>query len=1529
MSEADKQEKPAVPPPLISATPAGPRFDVSALMKSPPGGNGLAALGNTPAPAALQMTPLSWFLPPAPLVCEQPRPPVGSFVLDPSLADPSTPEGFATHVLVEPVLPGAFPEPPRYVVLERPVRAAMRLNVYAVRVGAVYTTAMEAFGAGPASFLRTSFPVIVPGETYWTSAGAIVALGSSGDAVFTATPNLDTGAAGSVILLQTDAGFVLVDVGMQTPDAGLAAAVGDELAREVAAYLGTAPLGEAILSRRPPDGHVTPYVGKLVRILTVRGTMDQYQDGSIGAVLAVQNQYRDWYFAGLRTKLEDERASWEATQPIMPNSGIREQRWKQHVEATLASAMRGYQPPALALADAAGAFLQPRDEATTVQPTAFSTDETGALDLTSTEWEPADDEIVTVYGAGKLAIFPAKGILYRPRGTVPAPPPPKAPAPPSSIDVPELRAAGPLGPGLPGDRPVTPWLALAAVGKENQLLVRISEGHGVMVDAGGVPRVAMVRGLASLTKELGFKPEKILLTHPHKDHVRHVLELIDELHLEADDIVVSSAWKKSPIVKALKKKFGNDWKPGLAVEGEGVTALSMSVDRRRIDIYALPEAHAEAQKEFNKVAGGKKQQVDAAKIDRASLLYVIGNESSPSRVAIVGDLRGEDIVDLHDGLTKDVPSGFRDAFKNVRVIQGFGHHLSQAAGRTARDVKGLDLLIDATLHQNGELTILIQSYQSHSFDGPPTTAGPEGALLHYLQRQGVNVVFAGQGDRKGDSSALIDSAGAIATRGPGVRLFDRADPQVREAYDRLDLLREARRTLDTSPDFGPASLGMPDRSAAELRPMIDKDIAALETALKDYKLIAGKELLEARGEKNDAGVNKELGEYLRENPSAAKPAEDVAAALRTKGTVEAGFTEQVLARLRAAVESGKPMSLHAEFGAMPRDVFKTIDKVPSNQLSDEEKSALAEKYRELAELTDKLEGTKVPDKDRFDILERARQLRGELQKTLDKVGTQESLASELRRMDAAIKRLEAGTVKVGEKVSRDALGRLTRTEYIKMRNREIMEGTGEVLGRGMGALMVVHSIEELGGALDDAAKGNGSAPNLALRLTHSAYGVDMGLRMVRGAHVGGGEFVLMSVIEIGIAASGDYDTASERQAAITNAELSAAANLGCMAIGQGVMYASAALPPPFDLVGFGLGLAITFAGDWFLDVLGIREKDPIQELTKDIEPVLEEYHAMIGTQQLAARPPGQLEQLGVKYPEDMHILAEKVQEDHARAVSGKELEVTRDFEKAYAKARKSSRGLEYLDAKAAEFLRLRGLAMRGLPDPNRGELETRWRAMDAKVTFPDADKSGDSLDIEQWDDIWDKLEDIEELLKKPDEEVDRDKLAHALTVMDDLLENARYRVESASRGGLRPDPIIGEISPHRALYDMHLQAAEAELAKDHERFVHIAGGPDDPQLGYRTYGMMPSDTYARLRSIHAAYDNRVQAAADIMPQLAKPELWADAGQLARTVVELNSTFSYTFSQLRVMEASLQIATHQASSSLVLDAYGADDTMRKL
>ena len=177
---------------------------------------------------------------------------------------------------------------------------------------------------------------------------------------------------------------------------------------------------------------------------------------------------------------------------------------------------------------------------------------------------------------------------------------------------------------------------------------------------------------------------------------------------------------------------------------------------------------------------------------------------------------------------------------------------------------------------------------------------------------------------------------------------------------------------------------------------------------------------------------------------------------------------------------------------MPRGVNEAIEQLP-----DAQKSSLAQKYNEMADLAKSLQGDQVPDSQRLEVLARAVQLRDELKLALENASlTGGPLSAELARLDSVVGRLQAKTTSEVE-IGRDMEGRRTRTEYIRMKANDAVVGGFHGIGRLMGAIMVVHSVEELAGVGRDAELGKVNIPQGALEIAHAAFGVSIGVRMAR------------------------------------------------------------------------------------------------------------------------------------------------------------------------------------------------------------------------------------------------------------------------------------------------------------------------------------------------------------------------------------------------------------------------------------------------
>lgn len=1457
------------------------------------------------------------------------RPTVGNFVLDPALANVQPPTDMRINVKVRsPSLGGGAPAE-YHVVLDRQVLSAERIEVFLTPADWVYESQQEAQLHPPVS-RATPMPghLVDPRAPAFTASGPIQVVEQHGNHVVTSAANAETSAAGVVVLVHTDGGTVLLDAGLQCLEPNDAASVGEVMGRRLSALVGTEPVAEAVLAPGAPSGHLLPYLAAQIGIASLRGSEEQQRDGSLNAVLAAQQRYRKWYLDGLRDNLQSQRDNWERGQALLPTQDARDQRWNAHLQAVLAA-----DPVAagttVGIAGNSGSAANPVVDSPSRTEALPTPDASGTFDLTGSAWEPDPNAgQIIVIGDGRLTTFPSTGFMLRPA------------AAPLHAPVEGLHAAGPLGATPAAPRPVTPWLTLPAIGKEGLSMARLDVGLCILVDAGGQPRAMPMNAVAQMQTQLGVSSiQRVLMTHVHADHVRNLLEIVKTYRIPAANLTTSSAWLQAPGLQALRTTtdpdltalgYGAAWTPTEAVGGSGVRHTRVGSGAGQVDVFARAAAHQDLSSAYSARAAGTRSSVPSHMEDSAGFVYVHGNESSTARHAVFADFRGEDITDLlsnPDGAT---------ALHNVRVVSGLGHHLSKAAGQTPGDIEGLNLLLQHTVHRNGELTLLIQSNESFSFDGPATRSGAEGALLHYLQRQGVRVVFAGTAGSSGPDIARVDSNRGVtappSSGGEGVQVFN-PDPQIQDVHRRLNLLREALRTVKESPAFGPQALEQPGQNASQLQTDLSAEITRLEGLLTELRGVAAADLLDARGPHPSGGRDytsaaNRAAFRARMAPSGRSDAAILADMARVQ-PVEAALTPAVRTRLQLALDHGRAISLATAFVAMPRELTSAAEGLPAAQ-----RDALGRQYRELGELTQALESGQVPFERRVEVLAKATALRDQLRQWQASASEAQrpAIGGELARVEGIVNTLHA-QARVDVLTGRDPQGRLTRTEFIRMGATAPAGADAAVrgfhaVGQAMGAVMVVHSVQEAVSAAAHATDGNTPALETLLRESHAAYGMHIGVRMatasLRQAAAGSGqvatwEFAVMAVLEVGATAAAHYNSAEERNAAIASSGIHATVNLLCMMLGQRIMLAGAAMPAhPLAKAGvMGLGLAITMGGETILNQTGLDAAverwasyppGSVTEVNQNIGRVLDDYRALIGTRRLQARSDEELRALGVT---DLTAFRQAARNDAATLrgqLDAKERDLTGLFESAYADARGAWVGLPLLDQQAAQFTRLRAEA-RGTAtdsDPGRADLDRRWRALDARLGLQNA-SAADIEQLAQWATLDEELGIVERGLNASP--IDHAELNTHLERVKLTLQNARYRLDPASQGSARQTPLLPAGSPGHARYLALLQERERRSGRLQAALLRQAGHALPATID--SADLTPRGIYTRLLAVRSAYDSSVAEATAQHPELARQATQSDLVALTRAVEDANTAHLELFNRLRLAEAALQAAAHQA------------------
>ncbi|MEO1335334.1 MAG: hypothetical protein AAFV29_06805, partial [Myxococcota bacterium] len=735
-------------------------------------------------------------------------------------------------------------------------------------------------------------------------------------------------------------------------------------------------------------------------------------------------------------------------------------------------------------------------------------------------------------------------------------------------------------------------------------------------------------------------------------------------------------------------------------------------------------------------------------------MAVAGDPTTGNRALIVGDMRGEDITAMRDGLGEE---GFGRALEGVRNIRGLGHHFSMTAGRTEADIEGMETLIREAMLRNGEVTITVQTTRRFAF-GSEADPGPnganlgqaEGALLRWAQALGARVVFV---ERPGEAhrGATVDSTGAAAQYGQGGSFVFEGSEAVRDLVRRIRVLSEAERTVQQSEEFGPRALGLEGQTAASLQTGLQAELATLRGYYDALTGQASADLYDARGQTGTQSArasDQDLADYRAERTVPGQTAASILEQARTKGAIESSLSTEVLDRLRLAVAGGPSTVSRIELASTPRSVVEALE--GATGLSEGRRSALAQRYREMAELTHGIEGELVPENQRLELLGRARLLRDELRQAVEEMPQEgrAPLEAELGRINGVVARLGSDAETTSE-LGRDMEGRLTRTEITRLRHAQqgeaVVRGFHQV-GRALGGLMVYHSVQELGTAAQDYEADQMNVPEALLRTAHAGYGINIGVRMVRAAPkpvagaggVRGWEFGVLALIDVSAAALGDYDTTEDHDAAVLGSVIHNSINLLCMAAGQAIMTKGAVAPmhPLAKLVVMGLGLAVMTKGpdalDFVSNLFGYDVDEQIIKWTSfppgevtdvhlNINEVLDEYEVIIGARRLAAHDDDPLRALGADDPAALREAAEDEISSRTDDVGAKELELVGLFESAYAVARTSYVGLRALDALAARFTRLRHLAMNGRTDDDqRSEIQERFDRMDDSLSLTNA-----------------------------------------------------------------------------------------------------------------------------------------------------------------------------------------------------------------
>ena len=430
----------------------------------------------------------------------------------------------------------------------------------------------------------------------------------------------------------------------------------------------------------------------------------------------------------------------------------------------------------------------------------------------------------------------------------------------------------------------------------------------------------------------------------------------------------------------------------------------------------------------------------------------------------------------------------------------------------------------------------------------------------------------------------------------------------------------------------------------------------------------------------------------------------------------------------------------------------------------------------------------------------------------------------------------------------------TRGARVPSRTAQAMlQGLGWV-GRGLGGVMVITTIRGSADLIDQYERGQANLAQLGIGAVRNATSGVVGLRMLRGARVGVGVFVVISVLDVGMAYAGDYDSETERRRAIGAAARDAAIHTGCLIAGEMLI---ATMNP----IGIAAGAVIMFLGPAIIDLLFGDDPpeslypDEVGEVDEVLVELLSEYRQVVGGLLLARRSTEERADIGLT--EDISLDAEiSVERHRARALYLESL-ILPAFEAAYERVRVSRAGLRDIDLMRSQFLSWRSRASTdetdeegrnvlyaisqglydpriaplgfdlpeefddsGWPIPIRVQTLRRFQRMEEALSL-DSMSPEQIRNLEQWSSI--KRRSVELIRETMHVDPDWRDLAQRQHELEVRLANARYRLDPQSQNTLsqnlvRRVPLLAPGTAARAAYEAELTRAESFVFAA-ERFV--------------------------------------------------------------------------------------------------------------
>jgi hypothetical protein len=960
-------------------------------------------------------------------------------------------------------------------------------------------------------------------------------------------------------------------------------------------------------------------------------------------------------------------------------------------------------------------------------------------------------------------------------------------------------------------------------------------------------------------------------------------------------------------------------------------------------------------------AAAQKTRPRGAKLDTMESNWII--DLPNQRFLFFPDARAPDFKGLRAAFEKEIARLGRPA--HFYQIWDLGHHAqsgfrSGSAAQLAEMVSFLNDFSQATTRSGGRTVDAVMVSAHKKFIDPAgifilRSLGFEAYIAH----SGEDVTYFEVTLRTGETVS-----GTTARPIEGIRpwelLLRRAQAAINERNGRIAELEQEFRTLSRKRTA----------EANTRRAEIKQEIAGLEASVQ---------AIETPRDAYLKGIKRDVGKSPHAEPPRPLPAGEEPAAVEAV-TLRAELTRQNVPE-RPVV--GEKKLAHFEAEAL------VVTGLRAPRITTPEQQQVLDLQREVRDMTDALPRSETPIQSRTALIERLQKLQAASEELARKITDPEGrrlaelkiehLKQRVAEQQVALARTPGGTTRHargpgGELIthrmfvekpaaraaerpagpadtsSADPIADVKQTQGATVgvaptspAMQRTLQGA-QLVGRGMGVLMMVTSVSGLG----DSAKTPGGLD--ALSFAHAAFGFSLGARMAAHVSVHPGEFVVLSVLEILEAGSAANLTAEQANTAAAYGLIRNSINLGLMAFGQwmtqaGIKRANVGLV----IAGQAISLA-TFLVDWVLEKLGVYEwlerkfaffPEEVTQVTQDIRKLMKEYRVILGGMELQQRSqaaPASLVAFGEKSPKELGELAMANARARRPEAMAKERQLAVAFKEAYERARTSFAGLRELDAWRDEFLALQYRAdglVAGGDLMQRTYLESMFELIEKTVVL-DAESEETIRKLEQWDEIRDAtsalnkaLDTVEAQLKSADfSGADWKKAASKEHELTQMLDNARYRLEPAAQGPYRTTRLLSPGKPARAFYEKELAAVELPAAQARGRLARAAasqklphGGGSylrvGPELGKPPVVTSASMLLQQASAALAAYRTAI-ADTKLPAGVAPAALTISSATGALYKTHLASTFGASIARLQAGESSVRSLITMARAMVEAD-----------